>query len=98
MVFLFLKKMKKNSKTKIKANRLKQKKINKTKKDQNKSVQNIMLPIFFGQILLGMGTALECVLYTQKYSIEENWLSLSQKSSIANNFLVKSDTLFQIPF
>lgn len=98
VVFLFLKK--KWWKTKNKNQRKqtkKNKKINKTKKSQNNSVQNIMLPIFFGQILLGMGTAPECVLYTQKYYIEENWLSLSRKSSITNNVLFKSETFCPHP-
>lgn len=73
VVFLFLKKNDEKQKTKIKENKLKKiRKSIRQKKSQNNSVQNIMLPIFFGQILLGMGTAPECVLYTQKYYIEEN--------------------------
>lgn len=68
VVFLFLKKKNdEKQKTKTKENKLKKnKKINKTKKSQNNSVQNIMLPIFFGQILLGMGTAPRmCFIYSE---------------------------------
>jgi hypothetical protein len=77
-----------------KQTRLKNTQTKQSKTKQNKKHTNKTWSLFcVGYLLLDTGPSLECAWHTQWHLTREHRSFLSQKVSIANSFLIRSETL-----